>query len=147
MEEEEIGVLVAGYPYSPFRRCHGITGMVDRAMLSQELGSRCADATRVIDIRRNGVLSGLGILSPLDWETSFFGLPMVGLRAIVSGDDRDDTARMLFEDVDRVVGRSRHITLRVDAEDIGVRLADHIEFERDGRRIDCEHHAAVYRGS
>lgn len=86
-------------------------------------------------MRRNGEVSGLACLTPLDWDTEQFGFPAARIDLISNKtDDRRATAdlRGLLE---RILDQCRrqglcHLTARVDADElITIHALEHAGFE------------------
>ena len=83
---------------------------------------RISNGATVAVAREGGELMGLALLTPLDWESVFFGVPMAELQIVVGRTDRQYVTQALFDAISCELGAFEHITLRVDAADSDLRF-------------------------
>ena len=142
--DNELESFVHSYPYLEFRRYKSVDRKSDKLVLLKTIIHEVEKARVTYTTRINNELTGIAILSQLDWETQFFEQPMLTLRMHVRGENRQKTAKVLMRKILELSHISHNITisLPLDAEDFDVRfVAEQSGFQIMDSVCSYEHHS------
>ena len=114
---DELEALVRSLPYGDFRRHRSVGIVAARRVLLGTLNAELVLATGSWVCHVDEQLAGCAILSPLTWDSGFFGHEMGAVRLLVGRQHRRRTARQLLCQVLESADRFEHLAVRLDAVD------------------------------
>lgn len=134
---EAIDPILEAYPYNDYRRYPSVDGKAAAKYLKGVVTEMVAQPGVETWLATLGTESaGVAALSPLAWDSDFFGLRMGRLSLFIAKKEGLEVYSVADELIDAALGAARHaelqhLSLRVDVEDIGVVHA----LEKNGFRL------------
>ena len=115
--------VVHAYPFKPYRHYRVLPRKAQTAVMLAEISATAAHADGVVLEVSNGDERGLVVARGLAWDSAFFGVPMGRIEHVFAANAQVARAT-IAAGVDALQARGvRHVSARVDVEDIPLTAA------------------------